>query len=101
MTIITTFCNLYSFDIRELDHAMLRRLEKRILVDLPTTEARKAMFEFHLPPVINEDCAVQIKTDVDYDKLASVSILYIVIFLRFANFQLIACFKFTYFGFLP
>ncbi|XP_072038188.1 katanin p60 ATPase-containing subunit A-like 2 isoform X2 [Amphiura filiformis] len=54
----------------ELDHAMLRRLEKRILVDLPTEEARKAMFQFHLPTVINPDCALEIKTDVDYDQLA-------------------------------
>ena len=53
---------------------MLRRLEKRILVDLPTEEARKSMFQFHLPPVINPDCALEIKTDVDYDQLAWVSV---------------------------
>ncbi|KAI9091019.1 katanin p60 ATPase-like protein-containing subunit A-like 2 [Phlyctochytrium arcticum] len=33
----------------DLDMAMLRRLEKRILVDVPDTPARQAMFEAHLP----------------------------------------------------
>ena len=32
----------------ELDLAMLRRLEKRILVPLPSADAREAMFEAHL-----------------------------------------------------
>ena len=31
------------------------------------------MLQFHLPPVINPDCAIEIKTDVDYDQLAWVS----------------------------
>ena len=30
--------------------ALLRRLEKRILVPLPTIEAREAMVRYHLPP---------------------------------------------------
>ena len=34
----------------ELDMALLRRLEKRILVPLPSSEAREAMVRFHLPP---------------------------------------------------
>nr|XP_006817524.1 PREDICTED: katanin p60 ATPase-containing subunit A-like 2-like [Saccoglossus kowalevskii] len=54
----------------ELDHAMLRRLEKRILVDLPTLEARRNMFQTHLPNVINPDQPLQLKSDLDYDLLA-------------------------------
>uniref|UniRef100_A0A671T973 Katanin p60 subunit A-like 2 n=1 Tax=Sinocyclocheilus anshuiensis TaxID=1608454 RepID=A0A671T973_9TELE len=37
----------------ELDHAMLRRLEKRILVGLPSAPARQAMISHWLPPVSN------------------------------------------------
>lgn len=55
----------------ELDHAMLRRLEKRIIVDLPTLEARKKMFLHHLPPVVIEENGLLLASDLDYDKLAS------------------------------
>ncbi|XP_044287471.1 katanin p60 ATPase-containing subunit A-like 2 isoform X2 [Varanus komodoensis] len=53
----------------ELDYAMLRRLEKRILVDLPNKQARQAMVEHWLPPVSNTG-GVALRTDLDYTLLS-------------------------------
>ncbi|CAF3651356.1 unnamed protein product [Rotaria sp. Silwood1] len=36
----------------KLDHAMLRRLEKRVLVDLSTKEAQETIFQQFLPPTV-------------------------------------------------
>jgi katanin p60 ATPase-containing subunit A1 len=49
----------------DLDGAMLRRLEKRILVTLPTAEAREAMLRLHLP-----EGAVE---EINYSRLASMT----------------------------
>lgn len=58
----------------ELDHAMLRRLEKRIIVDLPTFEARKKMFQHHLPQtVIKEENGLLLCADLDYNRLAELT----------------------------
>uniref|UniRef100_A0A6Q2WYD1 Katanin p60 ATPase-containing subunit A-like 2 n=1 Tax=Esox lucius TaxID=8010 RepID=A0A6Q2WYD1_ESOLU len=53
----------------ELDHAMLRRLEKRILVGLPSGPAREAMISHWLPPF---SCTggVELRTELAYDTLA-------------------------------
>uniref|UniRef100_A0A4W4GU77 Katanin p60 ATPase-containing subunit A-like 2 n=1 Tax=Electrophorus electricus TaxID=8005 RepID=A0A4W4GU77_ELEEL len=55
----------------ELDYAMLRRLEKRILVGLPSGPARQAMINHWLPPVSNTG-GVELRTQLAYDVLAEV-----------------------------
>lgn len=53
---------------------MLRRLEKRVLVDLPTKEARLAMFQQFLPPtVIRETNGLVLFADLDYNRLSEVN----------------------------
>ncbi|XP_071390595.1 katanin p60 ATPase-containing subunit A-like 2 [Centroberyx affinis] len=53
----------------ELDHAMLRRLEKRILVGLPSEPARQAMISHWLPP-LSSTGGVELRTELDYESLA-------------------------------
>lgn len=57
--------------LRELDHGMLRRLEKRILVSLPSSPARRAMISHWLPP-LNSSGGVELRTQLDYEALAMV-----------------------------
>jgi len=55
---------------------MLRRLEKRVLVDLPSKEARQAMFQQFLPPtVIRESNGLVLFSDLDYIRLSNVCLL--------------------------
>ena len=54
----------------ELDRAMLRRLEKRIMVGLPNEDAREAMLRQFLPAEVVPP-PVLIQAELDYKQLAS------------------------------
>lgn len=53
----------------DLDMALLRRLEKRILVPLPEHVAREAMVRYHLPPG-PPGSGKRAEDDIDYSMVA-------------------------------
>jgi SpoVK/Ycf46/Vps4 family AAA+-type ATPase len=70
---------------------MLRRLEKRVLVDLPSKDARQAMFQQFLPPtVIRESNGLVLFSDLDYGQLSNVCLFhYLFHYLFFLSFILV------------
>ncbi|KAJ3230422.1 Katanin p60 ATPase-containing subunit A-like 2 [Chytriomyces hyalinus] len=57
----------------DLDVAMLRRLEKRILIDLPDLSARASMFQINLPQNATDTAGNLVVDKMDYVALAHLS----------------------------
>ena len=70
---------------------MLRRLEKRILVSLPSTPARQAMISHWLPPRSSTG-GVELRTELDYETLAKVCYSYN----NLLSVQSFSCFTFSF-----
>lgn len=60
----------------ELDQAILRRLEKRILIPLPSQQERVILFRKFLPPVIHYNEVLSAATQLDYEELAKATTHY-------------------------
>ncbi|XP_046400888.1 katanin p60 ATPase-containing subunit A-like 2 isoform X2 [Ischnura elegans] len=58
----------------EIDSAMLRRIEKRVLVNLPSSSERRQLFEYFLPPSMRKEWSgPTVFCQLDYSELAQAS----------------------------
>lgn len=56
-----------------LDFAMLRRLEKRILVNLPSLEARQALFNHYLIEEESDQSVLKLDKNINFEKLSEMT----------------------------
>ncbi|KAG8232322.1 hypothetical protein J437_LFUL009421, partial [Ladona fulva] len=73
-------CSMKIFHLRnhlwkqDIDSAMLRRIEKRVLIDLPTLKERQELFQYFLPSNMeSKGCGLHLSCKINYSDLAQVS----------------------------
>jgi katanin p60 ATPase-containing subunit A1 len=60
---------------RHLDQSLIRRLEKRILVDVPNLQERETHIKYLLPPILpHKNGHSALKCSIDYNHIAKVII---------------------------